>query len=181
MGDTTGWQVVPSGYRIFLKPIEENATTNMTLITDKRTYFFELYGEHATSIDDPKMVFNVKFLYNDVDEEDLSTNLLNQHEQNEVPDLSNPENFNFDYSISGDEEIAPIKIFDNGEFTYLQFRKVNSEIPATFAVDDKRNESLVNSKIDQKTNTVIIEHVFKKLSLRLNEKILCIFNENYYQ
>ena len=45
MGDTTSWQIVPSGNRIFIKPMEQDATTNMTLITNKRTYFFELYAE----------------------------------------------------------------------------------------------------------------------------------------
>ena len=41
MGDSTSWQIVPSGNRIFIKPMEKDATTNMTLITNKRTYFFE--------------------------------------------------------------------------------------------------------------------------------------------
>lgn len=65
MGDTTAWQVVPAGYRVFIKPMELEATTNMTLITDKRTYFFELYAEETKDIRDPGMVFNVKFIYPD--------------------------------------------------------------------------------------------------------------------
>ena len=62
MGDTTGWQVVPSGNRIFLKPIEQDATTNMTLITNKRTYYFELYAQDAIDIRDPDLVFNASNL-----------------------------------------------------------------------------------------------------------------------
>lgn len=65
MGDTTSWQIVPAGHRIFIKPIEQDATTNMTLITNKRTYFFELYAEEAQDIRDPDMVFNVRFIYPD--------------------------------------------------------------------------------------------------------------------
>ena len=34
MGDTTSWQIVPSGNRIFIKPMEQDATTNMTIITN---------------------------------------------------------------------------------------------------------------------------------------------------
>lgn len=70
MGDTTSWQIVPAGSRIFIKPMEPDATTNMTLITNKRTYFFELYAQETTDIRDPEMVFNVKFLYPDEEEED---------------------------------------------------------------------------------------------------------------
>ena len=114
LGDTTSWQIVPSGYRIFIKPIEHDATTNMTLITNKRTYFFELYAEETEDIRDPNMAFNVRFRYPDEDEEQYLTSYSSQ---GSGPDLNHPEKYNFNYSISGNEEIAPIKIFDDGEFT----------------------------------------------------------------
>lgn len=178
MGDTTSWQIVPAGYRIFIKPVEQNATTNMTLITNKRTYFFELYAEESEDIRNPGMVFNVKFIYPDEDEEDhikvFSKSAL------AGPDLSKPEKLNFLYSISGHEEIAPIKIFDDGEFTYLQFRDKNNEIPAIFAVDEDLRESMVNFRLDPKnSNLIVVEQVFHKLTLRAGKKISCIFNEAY--
>jgi type IV secretion system protein VirB9 len=178
MGDTTGWQVVPSGNRIFLKPVENDATTNMTLITNKRTYYFELYGQEAQDIRDPDMVFNVRFIYPDEALEDnLQSYAVNA---TDYPDLEHPENYNFNYTISGHEDIAPIKIFDDGNFTYLQFRNRNSQIPAIFAVDQDLKEEVVNyrpSKAD--ANLVIIERVYKKLSLRSGKKITCIFNEAF--
>ena len=178
MGDTTSWQVVPATNRIFIKPMEQDATTNMTLITNKRTYFFELYAEETKDIRDPGMIFNVKFLYPDEEEEDyIQTSSTNS---SSGPDLSHPENFNFHYSISGNEEIAPIKIFDDGEFTYLQFREKNNEIPGVFAVDKDLRESMVNFHLDPNNNNmVIIEQVFQKLTLRAGNKIVCIFNESY--
>lgn len=182
MGDTTGWTILPNGNRLFLKPIEKDATTNMTLITNKRTYFFELYAEEAASIRDPDMVFNVKFLYPDEEE---SEDIHNYHAHSSaasgtIPDLAHPENLNFNYTISGNEEIAPIKIFDDGEFTYLQFRDKNKVIPAIFAVDEELRESMVNSKIDSKIeNLVIVEQVFHKIALRHGDKVLCIFNESF--
>jgi|TARA_B110000503_G_C7169745_1_gene423739 type IV secretion system protein VirB9 len=178
MGDTTSWQIVPAGNRIFIKPIEQEATTNMTLITNKRTYFFELYAEETLDIRDPGMVFNVKFLYPDEDEEDhirtFSTSTTTG------PDLTHPEKFNFNYYISGSEEIAPIKIFDDGDFTYLQFRDRNNEIPAIFAVDENLHESMINFRLDpNNSNMVVIEQVFYKLTLRAGKKIVCVFNEAF--
>ena len=171
MGDTTSWQIVPNGHRIFLKPIEDDATTNMTLITNKRTYFFELYADEAQDIRDPDMVFTVRFIYPDEEDEDA---IRSYSSAASGPDMSAPELYNFNYSISGYEDIAPIKIFDDGEFTYLQFRTVNASMPAVFAVDEELRETMVNSRLDTENNTIIVEQVFKKLSLKLDNKIVCI-------
>lgn len=180
MGDTTGWQIVPSGSRIFLKPIEENAHTNMTLITNKRTYFFELYAEEAKDMRDPNMVFSVKFLYPDDDGDNSDVRHYNASNKNSLPDLSSPEKYNFNYTMTGNNEIAPIKIFDDGDFTYLQFRNMNAEMPAIFGVDDDLREYVINYRIiESKLPTVVIEKVYNKLTLRSSKKITCIFNEAF--
>ncbi len=182
MGDTTGWQIVPSGSRIFIKPIEKDATTNMTLITDKRTYYFELYAQEAQDIRDPDLAFNVKFIYPDEEDEE---NLKNFQISSSIPgsgsiDLSHPEKYNFNYYISGDEEMAPIKIFDDGDFTYLQFRDRNAELPAIFSVDQDLKESMVNYRLSSESkNTIVVERVFAKLSIRYGNKIVCVFNESF--
>ena len=177
MGDTTSWQIVPSGFRIFIKPMESDATTNMTVITNKRTYFFELHAEEAQDIRDPDLVFNVKFLYPDGS---ADSSLQNFALSAQGPDLTHPEKYNFNYSISGDEDIAPIKIFDDGEFTYLQFHDKNAEIPAVFAVDEHLRESMVNYHPSTSTpNLMVVEQVFPKLSLRLGKKVVCIFNDAF--
>lgn len=179
MGDTTGWQIVPSGNRIFIKPIEKDATTNMTLITDKRTYYFELYAQEANDIRDPDMSFNVKFLYPDEEEEDSLKTYRASSPTGSI-DLSHPEKYNFNYYISGDERIAPIKIFDDGDFTYLQFRDRNAELPAIFSVDEDLKEYIVNSRLSADSpNTIVVERVFKKLSIRYGDKVVCVFNESF--
>lgn len=179
MGDTTGWQIVPSGNRIFIKPIEQDATTNMTLITNKRTYYFELYAQEAQDIRDPDLVFNIRFIYPDEeDEEHLKT--YTAASNSTAPDLAHPEKYNFNYYISGNEEIAPIKIFDDGDFTYLQFRQKNAELPAIFAVDEALRESMVNYRLSTDIpNLIIVEQVFHKLSIRYGDKIVCVFNESF--
>ena len=44
IGDSLGWQVTPNkkANLLFLKPIDRSAATNMTVVTDKRRYAFEL-------------------------------------------------------------------------------------------------------------------------------------------
>ena len=57
MGSPSPWQLVPAGNRIFLKPVGDEATTNMTVITNKRMYFFEMHAEDADDIADNKLNF----------------------------------------------------------------------------------------------------------------------------
>lgn len=179
MGDTTSWQIVPAGHRIFLKPVEDDATTNMTLITNKRTYFFELYAEETKDIRDPNLVFNVKFLYPDDDDVE-SIRTFASSSPISAPNIDAPELYNFNYYISGNEDIAPIKIFDDGEFTYLQFRDRNKDIPSILAVDEDLRESMVNYRLDpNNANLVIIEHVFEKMTLRIGDRITCVYNSSF--
>ena len=84
------------------------------------------------------------------------------------------------YYLKNPKIDTPIKIFDDGEFTYMQFRDKNMEIPAIFAVDENLRESMVNFKLDpSNSNLIIIEQVFQKLTLRSGKKIVCVFNEAF--
>jgi type IV secretion system protein VirB9 len=172
MGDTTAWQIVPAGRRIFLKPMEENATTNMTIITKKRMYYFELHAEEAEDINDPKMVFTVRFLYPDENQSDIR-----HFSSNAEPDLINDaQKLNFKYTISGSDLISPVKIFDDGDFTYFQFKDRNSPVPAFFMVDSEGHEEIVNYRVSGKY--VVIERVVSRFTLRYGKDVLCVFNED---
>lgn len=172
MGDSVAWQIVPSGNRIFLKPIEEDATTNMTLITNRRMYFFELHAKKADNINDPGLMFAVKFLYPGSSGNTMD---FSSHEGPSAPDLSKKNQYNFKYTISGSDVAAPIKIFDDGKFTYFQFKKKNAPIPAFFEVDSKGNESIINYQIVG--DYVVVESVAKQYTLRYGHEITCVFNE----
>ena len=172
MGDTTAWQVVPSGYRIFIKPIDNEATTNMTVITNKRTYFFEMHAEEPMAINDPDIIFNLKFLY----PEEGENSAVQHFASNSEPDLAELDNYNFNYTISGSDLIAPLKIFDDGEFTYFEFKDKNAEIPAFFMVDSNAEESIVNYRVAGRY--IVIERVTSQFTLRLGKDITCVFNES---
>ncbi|NRA73534.1 MAG: P-type conjugative transfer protein VirB9 [Rickettsiales bacterium] len=172
MGDTTAWQIVPSGNRMFLKPIEEDATTNMTVITNRRLYFFELHAQDASGPDDPGLVFAVKFLYPDSD----TNSVYSYHSSYVVPDLSKPNKYNFNYTVSGSDAIAPIRIFDDGLFTYFEFSDKNMPVPAIFEVDRDRNESVINYQVVGPY--IAVEMVASQFTLRYGSDITCVFNEN---
>jgi type IV secretion system protein VirB9 len=174
MGDSTGWMLNPSGNRLFMKPIEQDATTNMTLITNKRTYLFELHARETDDIDDKDMTFIMRFIYPDADgDAQIISNYLDTVP---IPELDeNPELYNFNYTISGTDTIAPIRIFDDGRFTYFQFRDPNADVPAFFLVDDRGEEAMINYRT--RGDYIVVERVAKRYTLRHGKDIVCVFNE----
>ncbi|WP_341819405.1 P-type conjugative transfer protein VirB9 [Wolbachia endosymbiont (group A) of Brachyopa scutellaris] len=187
MGDSTGWQLLPQGNRLFIKPIDDIADTNATIITNKRVYYFELHAEEATGLDDPRLAYEVRFLYPLFSSDEIYTtnngDILEQASHTIIPDINDIEvvkkGLNFNYSIShvkGSQSIIPIKVFDDGKFTYLQFNKINSDFPAVFMVDSAGYDSLVNFRTVD--NYLIIERVSSVFTLRNGSSTVCLFNEN---
>ena len=65
IGDSEAWQVLPGSRKnlIYIKPLEQNAETNMTVLTSKRIYTFELAAAKASSPKAGDLTFRVKFRY----------------------------------------------------------------------------------------------------------------------
>lgn len=182
MGDSIPWQMVPSGNRLFLKPIDQDATTNMTLITNKRVYYFELYAKEANNINQDGLMFAVKFLYADGDNQDgsgSSNHGSSWPHYTPGPDLSNKSLYNFNYTISGPESIAPIKIFDDGKFTYFEFKDKESDLPAIFYVNKDHTEGLINYRVNGAY--IVVESLRERFTLRNGENVVCVFNEKLIQ
>jgi type IV secretion system protein VirB9 len=63
LGDTYAWKLTPLGNRLFIKPMEKNIRTNMTIITNKRTYQFDLVAKDLDDEDEKDLVYLVRFFY----------------------------------------------------------------------------------------------------------------------
>ncbi|MEO0348022.1 MAG: TrbG/VirB9 family P-type conjugative transfer protein, partial [Pseudomonadota bacterium] len=61
--DNFAWQITPVDRRIFVKPTEENIHTNLTVITNVRTYHFELLAKSPTDEVDYNFAYVVRFFY----------------------------------------------------------------------------------------------------------------------
>lgn len=171
VGDSTAWMINPSGNRLFLKPVEQNALTNMTVLTDKHSYLFELHAEETKDIRDKNMVFSYRFIYPQTD-----ASAFDYSQGDTLPDIERePEKFNFNYSIRGSSVIEPIRIFDDGEFTYFEFRDKNAELPAIFNIDTVGNEQLINFR--KRGNYMVVERVSSRFTLRRGADIICVYNE----
>lgn len=170
IGDPTAWQITPAGNRLYIKPIQDNPETNALIITNRRVYHFILDAKEATGLDDPNLVFETRFVYPQINF------LTNSFQESYIPDINDDVNLNFNYKLSGSDRIKPIRVFDDGRFTYMQFPEANVNFPAIFDVDEKGNEGIVNVRTVGKH--LVVEKVGSVFTLRYNDEHVCAFNEN---
>ena len=63
IGDSIAWQAVPMGSRLFLKPVEPDTATNLTVTTNKRFYYFNLVASKNKAKE--ALTYTVRFVYGD--------------------------------------------------------------------------------------------------------------------
>ncbi len=164
IGDSIAWQVMPVGNRFFIKPVEENPHTNLTIVTNKRSYYFSL------STTRPKLMgatYLVRFEYPD----ELKGL---QNSGNTITKAASPSDYNFRYQLKKGKNSGLTQAFDNNEFTYLQFKNL-TDLPAIFLVDENKKESLVNYRIEGPY--VVIERVASKLVFRRGKIVGYLLNK----
>lgn len=192
IGDSIAWQVVPNkaGNILFIKPVEERATTNMTVITDRRIYNFELTSGLAGSPRDNSITYMLRFTYPMDTVTDYSHTNIEIYDRaaamerpyaprsaitkTGVTAVGAPKDLNFQYSFKGEDDLAPSIVFDNGEFTYFKFRDMD-DLPAIFEVDRDRNESVVNYHIEN--GYMVVAGLGRQFTLRHGELESCVFND----
>lgn len=64
LGDSYAWKITPIGNRLFVKPLEKNIKTNMTIITNKRTYQFDIVAKELNEDGEAQdLVYAIRFYY----------------------------------------------------------------------------------------------------------------------
>jgi type IV secretion system protein VirB9 len=189
LGESFPWRITPAGKRLFIRPLQINITTNMIVITTKRTYQFEISSAEYDGRADEDLVYSVRFFYPSKDQlsgkvnkmpvtgEGVGTADIPEGSTLELGKISNSVGpvLNFDYSYVGaDNSIVPLRVFDDGNSTYMQFPDNNLIVPTISAVDIYGNETPLNYYIDG--DYVVVDNVEVQFSLRLSDKLVCIFN-----
>lgn len=179
LGDSEAWQVVKPGRNnlLFVKPLEQNAATNMTVITSDHIYTFELSAEKTETGESEDLTFRLKFIYTDAGGAP-SKDLLSFGTDNTSTPLSSvsPDAWNFEYTFTGDNALRPQRVFDDGKFTYFQFDNLDV-MPAVFLVDEKGKESIVNSSVHG--SNLVIHRLGPQFKLRDGDLETMIFNETW--
>lgn len=175
VGDSVSWQIVLAANKrvLNIKPMEDDAPTNMSVITTRRTYSFELLVN--TSKSKREQTYTVRFIYPENAGLRGTAEMWRQAaEATKNPNIRNlrRDKVNFDYGFKGSDAGKPSWVFDDGVKTFMQF---TGDIPAIFVVDKKNRESLVNYR--REGDYIVIDAVSRQWSLRLGEEAeTCLFN-----
>ena len=180
LGDHVSWQVdrLKRGDMLSVVPIENGgAYTNMLVTTNRRVYSFEMTARHAPYIEDPSLTYLYRFDYPMTAEE--FTRSRNRASGIDDVVARNDDigggDLNTAYRASGPKRIKPVRMFDDGEKTYLAFAK-GAPRPAAFAVGPDRTESVVNTST-LPDGTLVIHSVESRLTLRGADGVVCIYND----
>ncbi len=176
IGDSASWQVQPNQAQtiLFVKPLETNARTNMTVVTSRRTYLFDLV---ASPRNQPLYVLQFRYpeLERAAEEAALAAAEKEREEALGEPNaielaaardpyaVADPAMLNFDWASEGKRDLLPTRVYDNGEATFLTWPE-GQEIPAILITNADGDEGPVN--FTPRGGTIVVDGVPPVIILR---------------
>lgn len=179
-GDTMGWMVTTPDNEtlqnmVFLKPTQLGSNSNITVVTNKHSYYFHV--KSASSLkDQDDTTYAIKFVYPEEQRARLNAQLA-KRKQKRASILNykrNPGEYNWDYQFNGSKQIMPLHVFDDGTFTFFELRS-NQAVPAVFAVDDRTGkETVVNTRVQGEY--LVVQRLAPQFTLRNGKAVASVFN-----
>ncbi len=154
LGDSGAFQVTANkaGNLLFVKPVQADISTNLTVVTDVRTYNFELVGVAEAGGDLP---YAIRFSY-------PSAGGMNPQG---MPGGAVQGKVVGKYKLSGHRTLLPEAISDDGIRTFIEW-PADGPLPAVYSADTDGRETLVNGNMRGKF--FVIDGVSPRLVFRID-------------
>lgn len=177
-GDVGGLEVGAEKNHFFLKPRQEKVGTNLTVLTNLRTYHFDYTVRKApvNTLAARDMVYSIRFTYPRDDARRAAAELDRQRTEARWTQALNDRPKNLDYAYCGHPSLKPIGAYDDGVHTRLRFA-ARGEFPALFVKNDDQSESLLNFNVEQ--DEVVVHRVARRLVLRRGQLVGCVVNQAF--
>ena len=172
VGNSQTWQITPNKRAdlLFVKPLEASARTNMTVVTNRHTYFFDLVASPKG-----RPLYMLRFTYKEEPVEavpgdpgtpqvaglDADEQALASGDPAAMP--TDPAALNFEWKKLGAAKLLPTRIYDDGNSTYLLWPE-KSSVPAILITNEKGDEGPVNYAV--RGAMIVIDAVPDNLILR---------------
>ncbi len=150
VGDAGAWQVTPNkrGDHVFVKALQPGVTTNMTLVTDARTYVFELQPLYGASAE---MAYKLRFRYTPVARTGAPVTAQSPGR----------------YRVSGAKALRPEEMDDDGHQTHIRWG-ADQILPAMFMIDSNGQERPIEGAM--RNGVFEIDSVADRMIFRLDKK-----------
>lgn len=184
IGDSNAWQVTPNkrANMLFVKPLAASARTNMTVITDSRTYYFDLVAAPQA-----QALYLLRFTYPEAprpaaapvpaggpaltaEEGALAEGTVRISE----PTTPDPASLNFAWDRKGKASLIPARVYDDGQSVYLSWSP-GVPVPAILVRDANGAEGPVNYAV--RGETIVIEGTPRLLLLRSGRDMATLENK----
>ena len=131
VGDRSMWQIIPAANRLFIRPMEDNAITNMTVITNRHSYQFDL--KSISTEKGSGNIYVAKFVYPDAVRpapapRPAAVSPAIAYYEPPPPGITGgrPSHPNYNYTFSGPDNLAPQQVYDDGKSTHIKYREGQS-------------------------------------------------------
>jgi len=184
IGDSQAWQVTPNrrANLLFVKPLAPRATTNMTVVTNRHTYLFDLVANPNARTP----LYILTFTYPEElqaapDETQLASaspavtaNALEMAAANDDYAVLDPAALNFEWAGTGAQSLLPAEVYDNGEATFLNWPS-GQAMPAILVRDHEGNEGPVN--FASRGDVIVLDMVPAEIVLRSGDDEALLTNQ----
>lgn len=183
IGDSAAWQVQPNRAQsiLFVKPLEPSARTNLTVVTDKRTYLFDLIASPRSA-----PLYVLQFRYPDIEQAQEEARLAAELEaEREVANpiemaaatdrfaVVDPTTLNFEWAAAGQAALLPERVYDDGDAVFLAWQPGRA-IPAILTVNEDGEEGPVNYTV--RGDVVVVDGVPPQILLRSGRDVATLTN-----
>jgi type IV secretion system protein VirB9 len=176
IGDSLRWQITPAAYgtgvdgtpMIVVKPTAPGLDTNLLVTTDRRAYYLRLISKPEDYVSRVAFEYPAEDNYRRWEEHMLAERSRQSEKTQVLPALLTAERLNFSYDIrGGNEHIRPVRVFDDGEKTYLQMptEMKNREAPVLMIVGNDGKGEVTNYRVQRQT--YIVDRLFDRANLVL--------------
>ncbi len=187
IGDSAAWQVQPNKAQtiLFVKPLDPAARTNMTVVTDKRTYLFDLVASPRNSA-----LYVLQFRYPELEKAAEEARLaaiaeaeaqalraaadpVEMAAASDPYAVNDPAQLNYTWATAGTPALLPTRAFDDGDAVFLTWPQGIS-IPAILVTNEDGDEGPVNYTV--RGDTVVVDGVPAQIILRSGRETATLTN-----
>ena len=180
IGDANAWQVTPNrrANMLFRKPLGQRARTNLTVVTDHHTYFFDLVAAPGA-----RAIYGLHLAYPEVPHKAEAPPppapltgeeaALIHGEATAAP--VDPARLDTGFVLRGAHDLLPARVFADGHDTYVAWPK-GVALPAVLARDARGGEGPINYAM--RDDMIVIEGVPDTVVLRTGKRVATIEHQH---
>ncbi len=187
IGDSEKWQVTPNkrANLLFVKPLSDRAATNMTVVTNRHTYLFDLVASPAHR--NPLYILAFTYPEEPEDAAELagaegaagaaplpSATPIELAAASDPYAVLDPARINTRWRSRGDARLWPNEVYDDGEATFLSW-SAGSALPAILVKDFEGTEGPVNFAV--RGEVIVVDGVPREIVLRSGGDVATLVNE----